>query len=122
MALNQQSFTTIVQQQVAAIQSAVTAAATGIATFLSFVIGSIELARVEATAAVAMWLQSLVMQLLLVTRLSTSTGTDVDTFIADFGCPPREQAVGSIGQVLFSRRPTRRRFLLARPRSVPRGL
>lgn len=103
MALNQQSFTTIVQQQVAAIQSAVAAAATGVATFLSFVVGSIELARVEATAAVAMWLQSLVMQLLLVTRLSTSTGNDIDTFIADFGCPPREQAVSSTGQVVFSR-------------------
>jgi hypothetical protein len=103
MALNQQSFTTIVQQQVAAIQSAVAAIPSTIAVFLSFVVGSLELARVEATAAVAMWLQSLVMQLLLVTRLSTSTGSDVDTFIADFGCPPREQAVGSIGQVVFSR-------------------
>lgn len=103
MALNQQSFTTIVQQQVAAIQSAVASAANGVAVFLSFVIGSLELARVEAVAAVAMWLQSLVMQLLAVTRLSTSTGTDVDSFIADFGCPPREQAVPATGQVVFSR-------------------
>jgi uncharacterized phage protein gp47/JayE len=103
MALNQQSFTTIVQQQVAAIQSAVASAANGVAVFLSFVIGSLELARVEATAGVAMWLQSLVMQLLAVTRLSTSKGTDVDSFIADFGCPPREQAVAATGQVVFSR-------------------
>lgn len=99
MALNTQSFTRIVQQQVAAIQSAVTA----IGGFLSFVTGSLELARVEATAAVAMWLQSLVMQLLNVTRLSTSTAGDIDTFIADFGCPPREPAVASTGQVVFSR-------------------
>jgi uncharacterized phage protein gp47/JayE len=103
MALNQQSFTTLVQQQVAAIQSAVAAIPSAIATFLSFVIGSLELARVEATAGVAMWLQSLVMQLLAVTRLSTSTGSDVDSFIADFGCPPREAAVQSTGQVLFAR-------------------
>jgi uncharacterized phage protein gp47/JayE len=103
MALNQQSFTTIVQQQVAAIQSAVASAANGVAVFLSFVIGSLELARVEAVAGVAMWLQSLVLQLLAVTRLSTSTGTDIDTFIADFGCPPREAAVAATGQVVFSR-------------------
>lgn len=99
MALNTQSFTRIVQQQVAAIQSAVTA----LGGVLSFVVGSLELARVEAVAAVSMWLQSLVMQLLIVTRLSTSTGNDVDTFIADFGCPPREAAVASTGQVTFSR-------------------
>lgn len=99
MALNTQSFTRIVQQQVTAIQSAVTA----IGGVLSFVIGSLELARVEAVAAVAMWLQSLIMQLLSVTRLSTSSGNDIDTFIADFGCPPREAAVAATGQVVFSR-------------------
>lgn len=116
MALNQQSFSTLVQQQVAAIQSSVKATATGIAAVLSFVIGSIELARVEATAAVAMWLQSLVMQLLLVTRLSTSTGGDIDTFIADFGCPPREQAVSSTGQVTFSR------FTATAQATIPAGV
>jgi uncharacterized phage protein gp47/JayE len=99
MALNTQSFTRIVQQQVTAIQSAVTA----IGGVLSFVIGSLELARVEAVAAVAMWLQSLIMQLLSVTRLSTSSGNDIDTFIADFGCPPREAAVAATGPVVFSR-------------------
>ncbi len=99
MALNTQSFTRIVEQQVAAIQSAVTA----VGGFLTFVVGSLELARVEAVAAVSMWLQSLIMQLLSVTRLSTSTGNDIDTFIADFGCPPREAAVSATGQVTFSR-------------------
>jgi len=66
-------------------------------------VGSLELARAEAVAAVSMWLQSLIMQLLSVTRLSTSTGNDIDTFIADFGCPPREAAVAATGQVAFSR-------------------
>lgn len=103
MALNQQSFTTLVQQQVAAIQSAVAAIPSAIATFLSFVVGSLELARVEAVAGVAMWLQSLIMTLLNVTRLSTSEGEDVDSFVADFGLPPRAAAVAAIGQVLFSR-------------------
>ncbi|MDR5729324.1 MAG: baseplate J/gp47 family protein [Terriglobia bacterium] len=96
MALNQQSFTTLVQQQVAAIQAATTA-------IISFVVGSLELARVEAVAAVASWLQSLVISLLATTRLSTSTGNDVDTFVADFGLPPREAAIPSTGQVTFSR-------------------
>jgi uncharacterized phage protein gp47/JayE len=99
MALNTQSFTRLVQQQVAAIQSAVMA----IGGVLSFAVGSLELARVEAVAAVSMWLQSLIMQLLAITRLSTSTGSDIDTFIADFGCPPREAAVAATGQVTFSR-------------------
>jgi hypothetical protein len=45
----------------------------------------------------------LVLGLLATTRLSTSTGQDVDTFVADFGLPPREAAVSAIGQVLFSR-------------------
>jgi len=103
MALNTQSFTTIVQQQVAAIQSAVAKAGGAVVTLLSFVIGSLELARVEAVAGVSMWLQSLVMTLLAVTRLSTSTGADIDSFIADFGCPPREAAVSATGQVVFSR-------------------
>lgn len=100
MALNTQSFTRIVQQQVAAIQAAVSAVGGPI---LSFVVGSLELARVEAVAAVSMWLQYLILAVLNITRLSTSTGNDIDTFIADFGCPPREAAVSASGQVTFSR-------------------
>lgn len=111
MALNTQSFTRLVQQQVAAIQSAVTS----LGGVLSFVVGSLELARVEAVAAVSMWLQSLIMQLLAITRLSTSTGNDIDTFIADFGCPPREAAVASTGQVTFSR------FTPTAQASIPAG-
>ena len=111
MALNTQSFTRLVQQQVAAIQSAVTS----LGGVLSFVVGSLELARVEAVAAVSMWLQSLIMQLLAITRLSTSTGNDIDTFIADFGCPPREAAVASTGQVIFSR------FTPTAQASIPAG-
>jgi uncharacterized phage protein gp47/JayE len=103
MALNTQSFTRLVQQQVAAIQSAVASAAGGVAVFISFVVGSLELARVEAVAAVAMWLQSLVETLLNATRLSTSKGKDIDSFIADYGCPPREAAVAAVGPVVFSR-------------------
>lgn len=95
MNLNTLTITTLVRQQAAAIQAKTTA-------LLSFVVGSIELARAEAVAAIAVWLQSLVMQLLSATRLSTSTGTDIDTFVGDFGLI-REPAVAATGQVAFSR-------------------
>ncbi|MDR3480413.1 MAG: baseplate J/gp47 family protein [Burkholderiaceae bacterium] len=95
MALNTLSFTTVVRQQVAAIQAACS-------TVLTFLVGSLELARVQAVAGVSMWLQSLVMQLLTTTRLSTSTGSDVDSFVGDFGLV-REAAVAATGTVTFSR-------------------
>lgn len=95
MAITTQSFTTLVRQQAAAIQAKAS-------TVLSFVVGSIELARIEATAAVAMWLQSIVLQLLATTRLSSSTGTDADSFVADFGMT-RIAAVAATGTVTFSR-------------------
>lgn len=95
MAITTQSFTTLVRQQAAAIQAKASAV-------LSFVVGSIELARAEAVAAVAMWLQSIVLQLLATTRLSTSTDSDIDSFVADFGLT-REAAVAATGTVAFSR-------------------
>lgn len=95
MAINTLSFTTLVRQQVAAIQAACS-------TVLTFVVGSLELARVQAIAGVSMWLQSLVMQLLTTTRLSTSGGSDVDSFVGDFGLT-REAAVQAGGTVSFSR-------------------
>ena len=95
MALNTLSFTSVVRQQVAAIQAACS-------TVLTFIAGSLELARVQAVAGVSMWLQSLVMQLLNTTRLSTSTGADVDSFVGDFGLT-REAAVPSSGTLTFAR-------------------
>lgn len=95
MAITTQSFTTLVRQQVAAIQAKAS-------TVLSFVTGSLELARAQAVAGVAMWLQSIVLQLLSTTRLATSTGSDVDSFVADFGIT-REAAIAATGAVTFSR-------------------
>lgn len=107
MAITTQSFITLVRQQAAAIQSKATTA-------LSFVVGSIELARAEAVAAVAMWLQSIVLQLLAMTRLSTSTGADADSFVADFGLS-RIAAVAAVGTVTFSR------FTATQPATIPAG-
>jgi uncharacterized phage protein gp47/JayE len=65
--------------------------------------GSVTLAVNESNADIAQWLQSLVIQLIAVTRLSTSTGPDVDSFIADFGCIPRLPAIPATGAAIFSR-------------------
>lgn len=95
MALNTQSFTALVQQQVAAIQGACSTA-------LNFGRGSLEFARARAVAGVSMWLQALILQFLAATRLSTATGSDVDSFVADFGLI-REGAIPATGQVTFAR-------------------
>lgn len=51
---------------------------------LDFTKGSIFRALAEAQASVALWLQGLILKLLTVTRLSTSKGIDVDTWLADY--------------------------------------
>lgn len=78
--------------------------------------GAILRAVAEAIVADELWLQALTVQVLAVTRLSTSFGTDVDTFCVQFmpalpgtvstALPigtPRIQAVAATGQVTFSR-------------------
>lgn len=93
MQLNIQTFAQYVQSAAAAAQSALNA--------LRFNLGSVELAVTEAAAAIAQWLQSMVMQVLITTRLSTSSDADVDSFVADFGLT-RLPAVAAIGQVTLS--------------------
>jgi uncharacterized phage protein gp47/JayE len=93
--LNTQSFTSIVSNFATSVQGAA-------AQLVDFTIGSILRALAEAMAGVALWIQGLILQLLATTRLSTSTGNDVDTFVADFGLE-REAAVDAIGQVTFAR-------------------
>lgn len=93
--LNLKSIPRLVSDQAAAMQAASS-------TLLDFSKGAVLLAFVEATAAVAAWLQSLILMVLAVTRLTTSTGVDVDTFIADFNLS-RLQSSGSAGSVTFSR-------------------
>ena len=73
MPLQTQDFTTLVRNQVAAAQAESSA-------LLDFSAGSVLLSIIEGnTSAVALWLQGLILQLLAVTRLSTSTDNDVDT-------------------------------------------
>lgn len=90
-----QSFDTIVQNQTIAIRSSTTE-------LVDFTPGSILLALVQSNAANSIWLQSLISALLAVTRLQTSSGSDVDSFVNAFGYTrlPGTQATGT---VTFSR-------------------
>lgn len=90
-----QDFTTLVRNQVTAIQ--------GYARVLvDLTVGSILRAIVEANAAVVLWLQGLILQLLAITRAATSSGADLDSWVGDFGLT-RLAAVAASGQVSFSR-------------------
>lgn len=69
---------------------------------IDFSIGSPLRAIAEGFAGLFLWFQALVLQLLTSTRLSTATGTDVDTFVGDFGVYRLGPALAS-GEVTFSR-------------------
>jgi uncharacterized phage protein gp47/JayE len=108
MALNIKDFPTIVGD-------AVTAAQASSVRILDLTIGSILRAVFESVAAVALWLQAMIMQLLATTRASTSSGADLDSWIADYGMTPRLTAVAATGQVTFSR------FTNTQPALIPVG-
>lgn len=95
MALSTQDFTTLVRNQVAAIQGAARV-------LVDLTLGSILRACVEANAAIALWLQGLILQLLATTRAATASGADLDSWVADYGVT-RLAAVAATGQVTFAR-------------------
>ncbi len=103
--LNTKTFGQLVEGQATAVQ----ASATGL---VDFSVGAINRAISEAVSGVALWLQALVLRVLAVTRASSSTGTDLDSFVADFGdvgsagstpAFARLAATFATGQVTFSR-------------------
>ncbi len=95
MTVNQQSFSTILSNAVAAVQGAA-------AQLLDFSVGSVLRAILEATSAIALWLQGIALQVASLTRFSTSSGSDADSWAADFAFYrlPGQTASGS---VVFSR-------------------
>lgn len=95
MALGTLSFKTLVTNAVASVQGAASS-------LVDFTQGSISLAYVRASSAIALWAQALILQVAALTRLATSSGSDVDTFLADFQFK-RLGAVAATGTVLFSR-------------------
>lgn len=108
MALSTQSFSTFVSNAVAAIQGAATK-------LVDLTVGSILLAAMEATAALALWLQGLALQIAALTRFATSFGSDADSWAADFGFY-RIAAKQATGPVTFAR------FTDTNAASVPLGV
>lgn len=93
--LSLQNFSTMVEGMAAAVQGASDK-------LLNLAVGSVLRAILEASASVGLWLQYLILQVLQATRLSTSSGADVDSFVNDFGVT-RLPAVCAGGDVTFSR-------------------
>lgn len=89
------SFTTIVSDMVTAVQGRASA-------LVDFAIGSVLRAFTESVASVVVWLEGLILVLLTTTRASTSSGSDLDSFVADFGLT-RLPAQAATGQVTFAR-------------------
>jgi uncharacterized phage protein gp47/JayE len=107
MQLSLQSFTSLVQQMAAAVQAAA-------APLLDLSIGSTLRAILEATASIALWMQWLILQVLQMTRAATSSGPDLDSWMADFSLN-RLPASPASGVVTFSR------FNTSVPATIPVG-
>src|SRR5579863_3257606 len=95
MQLQLRSFDTIVASAAAAVQAAA-------ATVLDLTVGSVTRAVLEANAGLGLWMQWLILQVLQATRAATSAGSDLDTWMADFGVT-RQSAVAASGIVTLAR-------------------
>ena len=95
MQLQLQTFAQLVSSAAAAVQGSARQ-------LIDLTVGSTLRALLEANASMALWLQWLMLQVLNMTRAATSTGPDLDTWMADFGVT-RLPAVPAIGVVTFSR-------------------
>ena len=65
-------------------------------------VGSVLRAVIEANASLALWMQWLIMLVLSLTRASTSSGSDLDSWMADYGLT-RLPGVAATGSVTFAR-------------------
>lgn len=95
MKLNLRTFTQLVEDMAAALQSSAS-------TLIDVSVGSVARALFEANASVILWLQWSILQVLQTTRAATSTAQDLDSWMADFRLV-RLPAVPSSGIVTFSR-------------------
>jgi uncharacterized phage protein gp47/JayE len=89
------AFTDLVRGMAAAVQA-------GATQLLNLTVGSVLRAILEAIAGVVLWLQGLIAYVLTLTRFATSSGSDADSWAADFGFT-RLGAVAASGQVTFTR-------------------
>jgi phage-related baseplate assembly protein len=95
MNLPTRNFTDIVRDMSAAI----TASA---GRLIDISVGSVLRAIIEANAAIVMWIQWMVLLTLQTTRAATSTGADLDSWMADFSLS-RLLAVSASGVATFAR-------------------
>ena len=95
MQLRLQDFATVVAGAAASVQAASRA-------LVDLSVGSVLRAVLEANAAVALWLQWLILQVQSMTRAATSEGADLDSWMGDFALA-RLPAVAAQGQVRFAR-------------------
>jgi len=107
MILKLKTFSQLIEDMGAALQSSAT-------TLVDVSIGSVIRAIFEANASVVLWLQWVVLEVLRTTRAATSAGTDLDTWMGDFGVS-RLPATAASGLVTFSR------FASNLPALVPLG-
>jgi uncharacterized phage protein gp47/JayE len=95
MQLQLQTFSALVESAAAAVQGAARQ-------LLDLTVGSTLRAILEANASVGLWMQWLILQVLQMTRAATSSGGDLDSWMADFGLA-RLPGVAAVGSVTFSR-------------------
>ncbi len=91
MKLNLQTFATIVANSAAAVQA-------GATQILDLSTGSVLRSILEANASIALWLQWLIICIMRSMRAATSSGSDLDSWMADFGFDrlPSSSAVARI--------------------------
>ncbi len=95
MILPVQTFTTMLETMSAGLQGRA-------AQLINLSVGSVLRALLEANASIAVWLQWLILQVLSMTRASTSVGSDLDSWMADFSFS-RLPGSASSGLVTFAR-------------------
>lgn len=95
MQLQLQTFSTLINNAAAAVQGAA-------AQLIDLTVGSTLRAILEANASMALWLQWLILQVLRMTRASTSADADLDSWMADYAMV-RLPATKAVGNVAFSR-------------------
>ncbi len=95
MLLPLNSFTVLVEQMAAAVQG-------GASQLVDVSVGSVLRAVIEAGASLALWMQWLILQVVSLTRASTSNGADLDSWMADFSLT-RLPGAAAAGTVTFAR-------------------
>lgn len=93
--VNSKSFTQLVTDFATSVQARAVA-------LTDFTVGSVLRALAETTSSVVVWLQGLILLLLATTRAATSSGPDLDSWMADFDFA-RLQAAFAGGLVTFAR-------------------